>query len=169
MTRHVIVALLAIATAARNAQAVLTQQVEARWLASDLQAHFAKAADASNRAVMSGADEDSSAAVREAEQATQLVLRDIQQLRTVLMSMGYSAELELLNSFTPRFGDYQKLDAEVLPLAVENTNAKAQRLSFGPAAEAIDDFRAALAAAVKTSPVDVRPRIELLTARAAEA
>jgi PHP family Zn ribbon phosphoesterase len=83
--------------------------------------------------------------------------------------MGYREELGLLDSFSKQFAEYRKVDGEILPLAVENTNAKAQRLSFGPAAEAINEFRSALDAAVKTSPVDVRPRIDLLAARAAEA
>jgi hypothetical protein len=158
-----------VAATGCRAQAVLTQQVEARRLASELQAQFSKAAAASNRAVMSDADEDSTTSVREAEQATQAVARTLDQLRTVLTSMGYSEELELLGSFTQQFDDYRKLDAEILPLAVENTNAKAQRLSFGPAAEAVSELRAALDAAAKTAPLDVRPRIDLLAARAAEA
>jgi hypothetical protein len=164
-----IIVLTVIGTTACNAQAVLTQQVEASRLASELQAQFSRATDASNRAVMSDADEDAKAAVGEAEQASQAVQRDVEELRTVLMSMGYSEELALLDGFTKRFGDYRTLDAEILPLAVENTNAKAQRLSFGPAADAVNEFRAVLDATVKTSPLDVRPRIELLAARAAEA
>ena len=74
-------------------------------LADDLQVQFSKATEASNRAVMSDADGDSTAAVREAEQATQTVLREVEQLRTVLMSMGYSQELELLDAFTKRFAE----------------------------------------------------------------
>lgn len=167
MTTRVIVALAAIATAGCRAEAVLTQQVEARRLASDLQVQFAKAADASNRAVMTDADEDSTSAVREAEQATQEVLRDVEQLRAVLTSMGYSDELGQLDGFTKRLDDYRKLDAEILPLAVENTNAKAQRLSFGPAADAVSEFRAALDGVVKSAPPAAAAHLELLAARAA--
>jgi len=166
MTTRVIVALAVIATAGCRAEAVLTQQVEARRLASDLQVQFAKAADASNRAVMTDADEDSTSAVREAEQATQEVQRDVEQLRSVLMSMGYSEELGLLDGFTKRLDDYRKLDAEILPLAVENTNAKAQRLSFGPAADAVNAFRGALDGVVTSAPPNAAARLELLAARA---
>jgi hypothetical protein len=169
MTTRALVAIAALTTVACSAHAVLTQQVEARRLASDLQVQFSKTTEASNRAVMSDADEDSRAAVREAEQATQVVLHDVEQLRTVLMSMGYSEELELLDGFTKRFDVYRTLEAEILPLAVEHTNEKAQRLSFGPAADAVKEFRMALDAAVKSAPQDVRPRLELLAARAADA
>lgn len=169
MTTRALVAIAALTTVACSAQAVLTQQVEARRLASNLQVQFSKTTEASNRAVMSDADEDSRAAVREAEQATQVVLHEVGQLRAVLMSMGYSEELELLDGFTKRFDVYRTLEAEILPLAVEHTNEKAQRLSFGPAADAVHEFRTALDAAVKSAPPDVRPRLELLAARAVEA
>jgi hypothetical protein len=169
MTMRVVVVCAVIAGSGCRAQAVLTQQVEARRLASDLQAQFSKATEASNRAVMSDADEESTASVREAEQATQEVARTVEQLRTILTSMGYSEELELLGGFTQQFEDYRKIDAEILPLAVENTNAKAQRLAFGPAADAVNAFRSALASVALSAPPEVRPRLELLAARAVEA
>jgi negative regulator of replication initiation len=166
MTTRVIVVLTAIAAAACSAQAVLTQQVEARRLASDLQVRFANAVDASNRAVMTDADEDAKSAVGEAEQATQEVQRDVEQLRTVLTSMGYQEELGLLDNFSKQFADYRQVDAEILPLAVENTNAKAQRLSFGPAAQAVNEFRTALDAVVTAATPDTATRLELLATRA---
>ncbi len=166
MTKPMIVAFAALTVAACHAPAVLTQQVEARRLASELQLQFSRGTDASNRAVMADADEDSTAAARDAERATQEVLRNVEQLQTVLTSMGYSEELMLLNSFTHRFTEYRKLDAEILPLAVENTNAKAQRLSFGPATEAVAAFRAALDGLAASAPPSVAPRVELLAARA---
>lgn len=43
------------------------------------------------------------------------------------------------------------MEDEILPLAVENTNVKAQRLSFGPSREAAQSFEAALERAVATS------------------
>lgn len=121
---------LAAVAAACNAPMVLTQQVEARRLASDLQVQFTRAADAANRSVMSDTDDDAMTAAREAEQTTQAVLRDVEQLQSILKSMGYSEELRFLDTFKARFADYQKLDAEILPLAVENTNLKAQRPIF---------------------------------------
>jgi negative regulator of replication initiation len=169
MTLRALAALALITTTSCSAQAVLTQQEDARRLASELLAQFSKAADASNRAVMTDADEDSTSAVREAEQATQDVLRAVDQLRQVLTSMGYSEEITLLDAFMARFAEYRKVDAEILPLAVENTNAKAQRLSFGPAAEAVNEFRTALNAAVKSAAPDRTSRLELLAARAVAA
>jgi hypothetical protein len=160
------VCIVCIASAACNAPMVLTQQVEARRLASDLQVQFTKAADAANRSVMSDADDVAIAAAHEAEQATQAVVRDVDQLESILKSMDYSEELRFLDTFKARFAEYQKLDAEILPLAVENTNLKAQRLSFGPAREAANAFRTSLEAAVKVAgPADAW-RVDALAARA---
>jgi hypothetical protein len=161
--------LLALLQWACNAQAVLTQQVEARRLASELQVRFTTAADASNRAVMSDSDEAAAAAVQEAEQATQAVLRNVEQLAAILKSMGYSEELGLVETFKSRFAEYQKLDAEILLLAVENTNLKAQRLSLGPGREAATAFRTALDAAARTARPADAARVEALAAKAAAA
>jgi hypothetical protein len=94
------------------------------------------------------------------------VLHDVDQLRQALTTMGYSEELSLLDAFVSRFAEYRKVDAEILPLAVENTNAKAQRLAFGPSADAVNEFRGALDAVVKAAPAAAAPRLELLAARA---
>ena len=155
-----------LAAAACNAPMVLTQQVEARRLASDLQVQFTKAADAANRSVMSDTDDAATAAARDAEQATQAVLRDVDQLQSILMSMGYSEELRFLDTFKGRFAEYQELDAEILPLAVENSNLKAQQLSFGPAREAANAFRASLEAAAKMARPAEASRVDALAARA---
>lgn len=152
------------ATACRSA--VLTQQVEARRLASDLRVQFTKAADAANSAVMADSDATSATAAREAEQATQAVVRDVEQLRPILTTLGSSDELRALATFHARFVEYQKLDAEILPLAVENTNLKAQRLSFGPGREAADAFGTSLEAAVKLAASTNRWHVEALGARA---
>jgi len=126
---------------------VLTQQIEARRLASDVRVQLSKAADASNRAVMAVTDEASSAAAREAEQATHEVDRDVQALQPILQALGYRDEIRHLDTFKTCFIGYRALDADILPLAVENTNIKAQRLSFGAARDAGSSFRQSLEAA----------------------
>jgi hypothetical protein len=166
MTMRIVVACAVFAATGCQAQAVLTQQVEARRLASDLQVQFANAVEASNRGVMTDTDEDAKTAVGQAEQSTQEVQRDVDQLRSVLASMGYQEELGRLDNFSKQFAEYRKVDAEILPLAVENTNAKAQRLSFREGADAVSEFRAALDAVVKSAPPEVAPQVELQAARA---
>jgi hypothetical protein len=126
---------------------VLNQQAEAHRLASHLHVQFTRAAEASNRAVMADTDEASKTAAHEAEQAIQSDQRDLGELRAVLQDLGDRAELAQLDQFTVKFDEYRKLDADILPLAVENTNIKAQRLSFGPAQDAVSAFRQSIGAA----------------------
>jgi hypothetical protein len=144
----------------------LVQLVEARRLASDLYVQFTKAADAANRAVMADTDEASAGAAREAEQAKQAVQQDVDRLQAILQSLGYAAEIQHLDAFTMRFAEYQILDQEILPLAVENTNLKAQRLSFGTAQEAADSFRTPLEAAAKSATSKDTDAVAALVARA---
>ena len=129
---------------------ILTQQVEARRLVSNLRVQFGKAAEASNRAVMADTDEASSAAAREAEQATQAVEQNVEALQPILQELAYGDEIRHLDTFKARFIEYRRLDADILPLAVENTNIKAQRLSFGPARDAANAFRQSLESAARS-------------------
>jgi len=133
---------------------VLAQLVESRRLASDLMVQFTKAADAGNRAVMADTDETSVAFAREAEQAIVAVQSDRDALKPLLTSLGYDSESRLLDEFDRGLAEYGKLDRTILALAVENTNLKAQRLSFGQAQQAADAFRDALNSVASRTPAD---------------
>lgn len=145
---------------------LFTQLTEARALAADLHVQFVKAADASDRAVMAETDEESVAFAREANGATQAVGADIEALGARLQSLGFHTEASLLQEFSAHFADYQKLDRGVLALAVENTNLKAQRLSFGPVQEAADAFRDSLDALARAASAKNSCPTEALVARA---
>jgi hypothetical protein len=118
--------------------------VEARRLAADLQIEFTRAADAANRAVMADTDETSVAYAREATAALDAVQKNADSLTAVLTESGFSQEADQLREFRTRFAEYRTLDRTILDLAVENTNLKAQRLSFGEARKAADAFQDAL-------------------------
>jgi hypothetical protein len=133
---------------------VLEKASRARQSASDLLVDFTKAADAANRAVMAETDEASVAFAKEAEQATDAVEKDAGALGPILQNLHYADETRLLDEFKSRFAEYRALDRRILDLAVENTNLKAQRLSYGPAQEAADAFRDALTTLVPSSPAE---------------
>ena len=152
-----------------SSRLVLTQHVEARRLASNLRVQFSKTADASNRAVMAVTDEASIAAAREAEQATQSIERDAETLQRNLQALAYLEEIPQLDAFKACFAGYRALDADILPLAVENTNIKAQRLAFGPAREAADAFRQSLETAGRSIAAKSACCVEALIARATAA
>ena len=143
----VLAALLLSATAGciETPETVLQRLAESRRLAGDLHVQFTKADDASNRAVMADTDEASTAFARESEQALQAVQKDVDALGPILQGLDYSNEAGILADFGKRFAEYRALERTILGLAVENTNLKAQRISFGPAQEAADAFRDSLA------------------------
>src|SRR5262245_44315469 len=138
---------------------------QASHLSADLLVQFTKAADAANRAVMADTDEASVAFARQAEQAKAKVQSDIDTLKPLLESLNFSEEGRLLQEFVSRFTEYRELDRRILDLAVENTNLKAQRLSFGSAQEAADSFRDSLKLVVPLASAD-KWRVEALVATA---
>jgi hypothetical protein len=152
-----------------DVNAVLEKVSEARQLEADLSVQFTRASDATNRSVMADTDETSVAFAKESREAAEAVQKDVNALRSLLESLGFSEETRLLNQFASRFADYRTLDQRILDLAVENTNLKAQRLAFGPAQEAADAFRDALnsaaGAASKADPKDTW-HVEALAATA---
>ena len=131
--------------------ATLEKASEARQLAADLAMEFTRATDAANRAVMADTDETSVAFAHEAEAATAAAQKHTEALGPMLQSLNYADESRLLKEFAGKFDEYRALDKSILDLAVENTNLKAQRLSFGPAQEASDAFRDALKAVAPAS------------------
>jgi hypothetical protein len=138
---------------------------QARHISADLLVQFTKAADAANRAVMADTDEASVAFAREAEQAKEKLQTDIDTLRPLLAGLNYADEGRMLQGFVKEFAEYRELDRRILDLAVENTNLKAQRLSFGPAQEAADSFRDSLRSVTPLAPPD-KWRVEALIATA---
>jgi len=109
---------------------------------------------------MADTDEASVKFARDAEATTKLAAQDLAALSAVLHSLGYEKELILLDRFEHGFAEYQKVDRDILALAVENTNLKAQRLSFGAAREAADQVRASLASVVSGTASKDRCKVE---------
>ena len=162
-----VVALVLTSTASGCSGApALYRLMEAQRLSADLVVHFTNAADAANRAVMADTDDASAAFAREAEEISQGVERSAQALKPILQDLGYAEETRLFEEFGRQFGEYRALDRTILALAVENTNIKAQRLSFGAAQESADAFRAAVEAAVPSSTSPQHWRIKALAATA---
>jgi len=145
---------------------VLTDQVEARRLGADIRVQFTMAADAANRAVMADTDETSKSAAEEAVKAREQLEHDVAALEPILKGLGYANDISNLDDFKTQFTEYKKLDDETLNLAVENTNLKAQRLSFTTAQTAVDDFRKALDTLPGQARPQDRPRVEALSGRA---
>ena len=152
--RWCVVALAVAATtgACNGGPAVLTQRLAAARLASALHLDFTRANEAANRAVLSDMDDASIVAADESKKAIASAGQYLQQLRPVVSSLGYADEIKILETFSQRFAEFETLEREILPLAVENTNLKAQRLSFGAGQDAADAFSKAVRATVGPGP-----------------
>lgn len=168
MSRRSLVVAVALAMSCRGGApgAVLVELNEARLLAADVRVQFNKASDASDRAVMADTDEASIAFAKEAERIEALVTTDVQALEARLRSLGHASELASLQAFDGHFAEYQKVDRDVRGLAVENTNLKAQRLSFGPTRAAADGFRDALELVARAASPKDRCRVDGLVDKA---
>ncbi len=145
----------------------LTDLTEARRLVAELQVQFTKTVEASNRAVMADTDTASEDAAREARAATSAVERTASELRRHLESLGYRDEMSRLADFARGFEEYKGFDEQILPLAVENTNLKAQQLLFEDAQRASDEFRRAMDDAAAGLPPGRTPEPRAAAARAA--
>jgi hypothetical protein len=159
---------LGLTGACRNVADVnvtLERVSEARSLTADLLLQFTRAADAANRAVMADTDDASVAFVKEAGLAADAVQKNVDTLKPLLQTLGFSEEQRLLGEFSSRYAEYRELDRRILDLAVENTNLKAQRLAFGPAQDAANAFRDALKTATSAAGKDAW-HVEALAATA---
>ena len=113
-------------------------------LVGRMQLDLASAAEAEKSAVLAITDEDSQAFADQARAASARVEQERRELGELLTAGGTPAERELLAQFRTAFAESQRIDNVLLALAVKNTNLKADRLAFGPAAAAITEMNAAL-------------------------
>jgi hypothetical protein len=126
----------------------------ARATSRELRVLLNQTSDASNRAVMAETDEASKSYVQEAVAASAELEREVADLEPVLRRLDDRDALVTLAAFRRDWSSYRELDRDILALAVENTNLKAQRLSFGPAHEAAEALRGALVIATTSKPND---------------
>jgi hypothetical protein len=145
---------------------VFVELDEARTLAAELRVQLNKTNDASNGAVMADTDEASASFARQARAATVAINQGIAKLEPLLRQAAFRDELRAFEAFRTHWEKYQSLDEKILALAVENTNLKAQRLSFGPAGQAADEFKDALLSVASSASAKDRCRTSELATNA---
>ncbi len=127
-----------------DAAAQLAFKAQRVKLVSQMRLDLASASEAGKSAVMATTDQDSQAFADQARAATAAVERGRTEVEELLRTRGTKNEEELLAQFSQAFAEFQRIDKDVLEMAVQNTNLKAYSLAFGPAAEVLDEMDAAL-------------------------
>jgi len=122
----------------------LISQARRSSLVESLRVALVTASDAERSAVLAVTDEDSQTFAAQTLAAIAQVehLRD--ELAPLLATGAQAHGKESLERFTKAFEEFRKLDADILSLAVKNTNLKAYSLAFGPAAQAATEIDTAL-------------------------
>ena len=135
----------------QNAAAQLAFKAKRVELVDRMRLALTSAAEAEKSAVMAITDEDSQTYADQARAATATVEQGRRELGELLETGGTRSEKDFLARFSQAFAEFQRIDKDLLDLAVKNTNLKAYSLAFGPAAEALREMDAALSRVVATS------------------
>jgi hypothetical protein len=135
----------------RDPAAQLAFKARRADLVGRMQLDLASASEAEKSAVLATTDRDSQAFADQARSASANVEQERRELGGLLTTGGTQIERDLLAQFTAAFAQFQRIDDDLLALAVKNTNVKAYSLAFGPADNALDEMNAALARLVATN------------------
>ena len=109
-------------------------------LVSRMQLGLASASEAEKSAVMAITDRDSTLFADQARAAATEVEHERKELEGIQKQGGTQSEKELLVQFSQAFAEFQRLDDNLLALAVKNTNIRAYDLAFGPEADAANEM-----------------------------
>jgi hypothetical protein len=166
MKRILLAATLVLATGCDRApKAALIQVGEAQELAADLRVQLHRSAGSVQQAIMADTDESSAAFVSDAREAVATLDADLARIEPIVSQIGSPDEVRLVQDAKSARDRLREIDRTLLELASENTNAKAQRLAFGPAREAADGLRSHLDGAVRAARPAQALRAQLLATR----
>ena len=132
----------------QNPAAQLAFKAKRVQLVEQMRLALAWASEAEKSAVMATTDQDSQSFADQARAQVAAVERGRKELEELLQTGGTKTEQDLLAQFSQAFAEFQRIDQDLLDLAVQNTNLKAFSLAFGPAAEALTEMDAALSPVV---------------------
>ena len=147
----------------QNVPQVLAQKLQTL---SALRINFLKSIEAEKLAVMAETDESSIAFAYESKRAAEAVEADLKELSRLIVIHPGADESKLLQDFEAAWEQVRKIDQVILDLAVQNTNLKAFRLSFGKGREIVERFEYALTALTRDVTVArfIREASDALTA-----
>jgi hypothetical protein len=118
---------------------------------SAMKMSIVKSVEAEKSAVMANTDEDSIRFAEESRRAFEAAEKSLRELAELIATYPSVPEKELLQEFDSCWSEFRKADQQVLEFAVQNTNLKAARLSFGAASTAMNEFGHALSGLLSDS------------------
>lgn len=101
---------------------------------------LAAASEAQNTAVMSTAEKDSESFADQARAATASLERGRSELEKLSRERGDADEMKLMERVAETLSEFQRIDKELMQLAVQNSNRKAYNLAFGPAMKLLQEI-----------------------------
>jgi hypothetical protein len=128
----------------QNPAAQLAFKARRVELVEQMRLALASASEAEKGAVMATTDQDSQSFADQSRAQVAAVERGHKELEELLQTGVTKTEQDLLVQFTQTFAEFQRINKDVLDLAARNTNLKAFSLTFGPAAEVLNEMDAAL-------------------------
>ncbi len=137
-------------------------------LVSRMRLALASASEAEKSAVLAITDQDSRSFAGQSRMATAEVEQERHELGELLKAGGTQDEKELFNQFSELFAEFQRIDKDLLALAVKNTNIKAYSLAFGPATAALNDMNTALSRLIASNTGSPEERQVILLAYGAQ-
>ncbi|MDO9633310.1 MAG: MCP four helix bundle domain-containing protein [Humidesulfovibrio sp.] len=111
-------------------------------LVGSMRVNLYAVSEAEKSAVLADTDEASVEYARRARLSLDEVAKALAEYKTLVSAP--SPDADLLKSFEQAFGEFRKVNEEVLALAVQNTNLKAQALSFDQSFAALGRMEQAL-------------------------
>jgi hypothetical protein len=127
-----------------DVEAQLAERTRRLALVSRIAEGLASSTEAEKSAVLATTDEESRTFAAQARAQTAKAEEARTTLAHLLDAGGTAAERSALAQFSPAFAQLQRVDEDILALAVENTNLKAYALTYGPATEAANAMTDAL-------------------------
>jgi hypothetical protein len=111
---------------------------------SAIRINMIKSVEAEKSAVMADSDEASTAFAEESARWAAAVEKDLQELHPLIEAYPAKKEAGRLREFEGCWSEFRAIDRAVLEIAVQNSNLKAARLSFGAARDAMARLEEAL-------------------------
>ena len=138
----------------------LESELKKIQIVSSLRIHLLEAIEAEKNAVLAITDEASKTYADEARSASNKVENSRRDLAAIIQQAGTSKkEQETVAEFNSCWIEFRKLDEEILELATQNSNLKAQKLSSTQFSREVTAFEKSLRTLIRQDMRDNKPRL----------